>query len=314
MTSRFFLIVALVVLLPHSTRALDEKAELERRAGEHFDDAVELYGEGNLDAALVEFERAYELVPNPRVLFNLAQVQAERHQYAAAIGLYERYLEQAGESVSAERRSELQEELARLQKRVGRLWVESDVGGAKLFLDDELAATLPLSRELPLDPGVARLRLEAPDGRTASRVLKVASGDKLRIHILLSAPGDGSELATGALAPAPREVADYRPLWASLGATALLTGGAITFGVLARNADDELDAQLARFPSSPSAIEDQRRQLKTFAGLTDGLALAALAGAGLSIYFAVAPPRRERRVSSLAWTARPDGIVLRGRF
>lgn len=302
------------LLLPLSARASEAQAELERRAGEHFDHAVELYGEGNLDAALVEFERAYELVPNARVLFNLAQVQAERHQYAAAIGLYERYLEQAGPNVSSERRGEVEQELARLQKRVGRLWVETDVDGAKLFLDDELAATLPLGRELPLDPGVARLRLEAPDGRTASRVLKVASGDRLRIHILLAAPAEGLEGAGSTAPPLPSVVADYRPLIITAGATVLLAGGALTLGLLAREADRKLDRELERFPSNRGDIDDQRTRVKTFAGLTDGLALAALAGAGLSIYFAVAPPRRERRVTSVAWTARPDGIVLRGRF
>src|SRR5690606_15305964 len=37
-------------------------------AAEHFERGIELYREGSLDAALVEFERAYESVPDYRVL------------------------------------------------------------------------------------------------------------------------------------------------------------------------------------------------------------------------------------------------------
>src|SRR5687767_10373630 len=50
-----------------------------RRAQSHFRRGVDLYEERNYDGALAEFSRAHELVPNYRVLYNLAQTQVERH-------------------------------------------------------------------------------------------------------------------------------------------------------------------------------------------------------------------------------------------
>src|SRR5688572_22988168 len=73
-------------------------------AAEHFERGIELYQEGSLDAALVEFERAYESVPDYRVLYNLAQVQTQRGEYVEAIVLFERYLREGGAGIDTERR------------------------------------------------------------------------------------------------------------------------------------------------------------------------------------------------------------------
>jgi hypothetical protein len=55
----------------------------------HFLRGVESYKEGAFDIAVVEFTRAYEIAPNFRVLYNIAQSQAERHDYAAALSQYD---------------------------------------------------------------------------------------------------------------------------------------------------------------------------------------------------------------------------------
>lgn len=294
-------------------------SELEQRASAHFDRGVELYEDGSLDAALVEFERAYELVPSYRLLYNLGQIQAERHNYAAALGHFQRYLQQGGVELPESRRKEVEEQLEKLRERVGELWVTTDVAQATLFVDDELSATLPLQRAIPIDAGVSRLRLESPGHRSVTRVLKVAGGDQLRLSLPLGAPieasEDGASADDGAVA-----VANYRPAWI-VAASALALGGAtLTFGLLARTADRSVERELDRFPVRSEQLDEQRGRLKTFAGLTDGFAITTAIAVAVAAYLAIDPPKSKARARdltlrrSLRVLASGRGVALHGDF
>src|SRR5689334_18946072 len=82
------------------------------RARAHFERGAEHYSEGDFDAALAEFQRSYELSPTYKLLFNLAQVQMERRDYAAAASLYADYLRSGGTAISAERSHAVEQDLA----------------------------------------------------------------------------------------------------------------------------------------------------------------------------------------------------------
>jgi hypothetical protein len=69
------------------------------------------------------------------------------------------------------------------------------------------------------------------------------------------------------------------------------------FGVLAQRANKDLDSDLAQFPGSRSRIDDDRSQLKKWAGLTDGFAVAALVAAGLGTYFLLSGPSNAEATS-----------------
>ena len=58
--------------------------EVVTEAKSRFDRGLELYNEGEYPLALIEFTRAYELVPNYRVLYNIGQVGIQLGQYANA--------------------------------------------------------------------------------------------------------------------------------------------------------------------------------------------------------------------------------------
>lgn len=280
--------------LPVVSAAQANLGEREQEAGARFERGVELYGEGNLDAALVQFERAYELIPNYRVLYNLAQLQAERHEYVAALSLYERYLEQGGDEVPEARRIESLAQIESLRERVGQLWVQSDVAGAKLFVDDELVAELPLSSPIPINAGVRHVRLEKSGYTPVFRKLKVAGGDTPRVRIPLRAAvlgasaGSSSDGAASSAGARP----DYRPLWVASAATVALTGATVTMGLLARRENQDLARSLDLFPGRPEEVQNHRSRLKTCAALTDGLGAVSLVSLGLSLYFGLAPPGR----------------------
>ena len=54
------------------------------QARKHFGQGLKLYKDGDFDAALVQFERAYAVKPNFKVLYNIAQCYFELHQYVEA--------------------------------------------------------------------------------------------------------------------------------------------------------------------------------------------------------------------------------------
>jgi tetratricopeptide (TPR) repeat protein len=307
--------------LSDSEQTATPAAEPERaqQAELHFDRGLELYREGDPDAALVEFERANALVPNFRLLYNMAQIQVERHQYAAAMELFEDYLAQGGEAIQEARRQTVQQELLKLQERVARLWVESDVAGAKLYVSDQLVAELPLAEPILINSGICHIRVEKAGYRSAETELKVAGGDAPRVRLALGEPGGASDAEAASASPR-NTTRSYTPFWISAASTVALAGAATAFGLLARSDNRELDRELARVPASATRLSDLRSQLKLHAGLTDGFAVASLVSALIAVYFATDPPERPvrapavARLRTLRVTPGDRGLTLHGMF
>lgn len=309
--------------LPTLSAAQSEfSAERKQKASEHFDRGVELYSEGNLDAALVAFERAYELAPTYHVLYNLGQIQAERHEYVAALELFEKYLADGDSSISAERKAQTREEVSKLRERVAELWVDTNVEDAQLFVDDKLVGSLPLSQNVLVNPGVSRLRVEKDGYRTATRSVKVTSGERLSVEVLLGEPTHKPEARDDGptQAPTPDKTASYRPFWISSAAAVLAGGTALTFGLLTRAADRDLTSELGNFPLRASNVDAQRSKIKMYAGLTDGFGAATVVAVGFAMYFLIAPPERPTRARDVALhrslhvLPSPGGMALFGRF
>lgn len=272
-----------------STRAESARVELARV---HFQRGVNLYRAGAYDAAFAEFMRAYDLAPNHRILYNLAQVQAQRHDYVEALAHFQRYLDEGGAEVSPERAEQVRGEMAELGQRVSRLRVETNVDDAQLFINGLAAGELARDQPLLLNAGIHRLRLEKDGYVSASRVVTLAGGEELDVSLELIAELDIDDLAVPAappppapapVAPAPR--VDRTALWASLVATGALAGATVTFGLLTQRANRALDDQLSRFPAPRASIEAGRARVRTFALLTDGFGAATAAAVGLSAYF-----------------------------
>jgi len=263
-------------------------------ARQRFMRGAELFKEGSFDAALAEFTRAYQLAPTYRLLYNMAQVQMERHDYAAAMRLYQDYLTQGGSDLDAERREQVAAEVSQLKNRVSTLRVTSNVAGGELSVDGTVVGTLPLADAVLVSSGVRRLSLRKTGYASVERTLTVVGGDRVQIELLLEAPKDaasaaGREPSTGR---ASAEHSGNPGFWGGLIATSVFAGSAVGFGLVAQRANHDLDAELDRFPADPGKIDHDRSRLKLWAGLTDGLAGAALVSAVVATYFAIAGSSR----------------------
>jgi hypothetical protein len=157
---------------------------------------------------------------------------------------------------------------------------------------------LPLTDAVRVSAGVRQLQVKKAGYETSTRTETIAGGESPHFDFKL----EGTPVtATPTVATTPpvfsqtsdngavasQEHSSNVPFWITLASTTLLTGGAVTFGVLTHSADQRLDSQLNTFPASQSSINDARSTLKRDALVTDVLTGAAVVSGGLCIYFAI---------------------------
>lgn len=294
-------------------------ASPQETAAEHFERGLELYREGSLDAALVEFERAYESVPDYRVLYNLAQVQTQRGEYVEALSLFDRYLKEGGTEVAPTRRTEVEQDIVKLNGRVGRLWVESSSAGAEVFVNGKLVGSLPMQQPVLVNSGMCEIRVTKPGFEPRLHQLKVAGGEQPRVSLPLTLVTSRLDPAVYAPSPPPKiEQVSYTPFWVSLAATAVFGGGAAGFGYLALDAREGMDDELARLPVDRAVVLERSRDVRRYSTWGDLCGAAAVLAGGTALYFLISPTKSygddDAAVSSLRLQTNGTSAVLSGMF
>lgn len=304
-------------------QAPPDSAEVDE-ARQRFQRGVDLFKEGSFDAALAEFNKAYDLAPNYRILYNIAQTQQERHDYVAALQFLERYLAEGGADVPSDRRDQVGRDITALHGRVAHLTITSDIAGAEVLVDGASSGLTPLSDAILVSAGVRQIQLRKPGYEAATRSLTIAGGEAARaeFHLTRLQDPDGR---TAALSSTSKGEESYgakdrgasshngsRPaMWIALGATALFTGGAVTFAVLTNKASKDLDDELNRIPANQSSTDDARSRLRRDALLTDGLTAGAVLSGGLFLYFALSGSGSSARTEAATLRVHPYGRGLR---
>jgi len=245
----------------------------------HFTQATKLYKDGDFDAALVQFERAYEVKPNFKVLYNIGQTYFQLRQYVEARDAMQRYTREGAAQIDAERLLAVNKDLADLEKRIAYLTVTANVTGATVLVDGKKVGTTPLAAPIPVSEGQRTLSVEAPNRGVLQRLVRVAGGERQSVDLPF-AP------AAGAAAPdqrAPSSKSHLGPaFWTTaIGAVVLGAGAGVT-GYVALKANGDNQDQLKRPNASPSELEDTHSRAKTFALTTDILGGAAIVCAGVA--------------------------------
>ena len=92
-------------------QAQGDDAEKRRQAGQHVEEGDKLKEQGAYDKAAEEYQKAYDLVPHPLLLFNLAQVYRLGGEREKALDHYEKYLTEDPEGPAAEQAREFADKL-----------------------------------------------------------------------------------------------------------------------------------------------------------------------------------------------------------
>lgn len=279
---------------PKSSIEAGPTAPVADEASQRFQRGVTLFHERSFDAALAEFNRAYELAPDYRVLYNIAQVQAERGDFVAAVKYFRKYLADGATSIGDSRTAEVRAEISRLELRTAKLHVAGNIEGAELLVDGEPMGVLPMP-SVPINAGTRRLTIRKKGFEPQELRLMLTGGEEKTVQLTLrpeSSPTDEKSLLANSAtvrdtsSPSTNESSTNTGFWISLAATGVAGGAAAVFGVLTRKSDNRLDDELGRYPASQQSIDDARSELKRNALLTDGCAALAVVGLGATIYFA----------------------------
>jgi hypothetical protein len=262
-----------------------------RQARAHFARGVQLYREADYDGALAEFTRCYQLAPNYRILYNLGQTQAQRHDYVEAINVLGQYLEQGGGEIAETRRQDTERDRSMLRDRVATVDIRGNVADAELFVDGRYRGPVPRTRSVAFNPGPIELRLEKPGYAAAVQHVTLAGGDVLTLVFRLEPLPNGNLEPARPLAPWPAEdSASHTGLWLSVAATSLLAGATVSFALMTANANRDLDDELRQLQSDPKGEDPTRAKVKRLAAFTDAFGVGTVLGAGAIVYFLLSDP------------------------
>ncbi|HEY4182965.1 MAG TPA: PEGA domain-containing protein [Kofleriaceae bacterium] len=280
-------------------------------AGKRFSAGVALYNEADYRAALVEFTRAYEIAPNPVVLYNIGQTQYQLQDYAKAFTTLTRFIKEA--PADAEHRSEVEQTIALLQARIGKIMVSTDVVGAEVTIDDELVGKTPMEQPVLVSVGRRKVRVTAASRQQWERTIDVAAGDTVRQDITLP-----SLEAKPVPLVAPEKSSPFPVAKVGWISTGVLAAGGITFGVLAWSAKNKLDDLKNDYPVSKTKLSDQSDKVGLYSHIGDGLGIAAIAIGGATLIYMLTSDSGEssaqQHASSTHVGVGPSGFVVGGTF
>ena len=178
-------IALLLALLGTLASAPIAHAGPKEQARKHYDRGVELFDDGQLEGAMIEFQRAYDLTHHYAVLYNLGQVLASLAKPLEAEEAYSRDLTEGGKRIPEARRTEVELELARQKARIATLEIRGLPEGAAVLLDGKEIGKAPLPRPIRVAMGTHTVAGSADGYSPVKRQVTVAGEDRRVVELVL---------------------------------------------------------------------------------------------------------------------------------
>lgn len=285
-----------------------------QKAADHFGRGKELYEEGDYQGALVEFERAYELAPNYRVLYNIGQVKYQLQDYPGAMSALEQYLREGGAEIAADRRTQVLSDVERLRSRVAYLRIEVNEAGATVSVDDRQVGVSPLPKAVAVSAGRRKISASADGAAPVVKFVDLAGGDSSDVSLEILRTTSPTPTPTPTPPPGGGDNTGGTVPWAAWGITGGFGVGALVFGLLALDAANDFEDVKAG-ETTKAELEADRKRVLGFAIATDVFLGAAVITAAISIYLTVDGASSSGEPSSeVGVRVTPTGIALEGTF
>lgn len=287
-------------------RAEEPSPSVISEAGKHFQRGVTMYNEADYRAALVEFQRAYEIAPNPAVLYNIGQTYYQLQNYAAALVALGRYLTEAG--ATAPHRSEVEQTIDTLQSRVGKIAVATSLPGCDITVDDEPVGKTPLDQ--PVLVSIGRRKITALQGGrpVATQFVDVAAGDTVKLTLPVG------EAVAARPPPPPPSPPPSKPGRSALTTWWYITGGlgAIALGTGAAAFFESRSLQNARdrFPVTRGELNSKGNWVTGLSLAADIAGVATLVAGGVTLKLTLSRSGSHEAHVAIA----PGGIRIAGKF
>ncbi|MBI2393400.1 MAG: PEGA domain-containing protein [Deltaproteobacteria bacterium] len=167
---------------PPSPSAAPEEVE----ARKHFDIGLKLYKEKLYEAALVEFEQSYKIVPRPGALRNVAQCQRDLKRFADAYAAYETLLAKHGSQLAPGELAAVKKAIKDLESVTGTISFEVNEPGATVTVDGRDVGTTPLPAPVRVDVGPHLVRVTKTGYEAFDQQVKVLATQALSIDAKLT--------------------------------------------------------------------------------------------------------------------------------
>jgi len=176
-------IAAIVIALGLCARvaAAQPSAEAKAQAKQAFARAESAERRKDWRSAIDEYQRAYDLVPHPDVLFNIAVDLERLEEYRDAATYYRRYLDDQGDDAAD--RTKIEALIGKLRGRPGTVTVTSTPAGAAIAVDGTPAGQTPAELTLA---GAHTLTIAGVEQRI-ERSVTVEFGEPQAVEVALAA-------------------------------------------------------------------------------------------------------------------------------
>ena len=278
-----------------------------QEASRHFARGIKLFEDDDWRTALIEFERAYAIEPNYRVLYDIGQCRYQLHDYPGALAAFQRYLAEGADHVTGDRRAQVESDIDVLKGRVARVRVSSASAGVEVRIDDVVIGTTPFAAPVVVSAGRRKVAGSKAGLSVVTRYVDLA-GDETADVVLDPEPSSSSPPASAAASPEANVPTgslpnsrgakpSLAPAWIAFAACAAGVGVGTFFGLTAMNDKKELDrecvAKSCPLSSQPLISASQRDALLSTIGAGVGLA-GALTGAAYLLLTSGDRPRPNR--------------------
>jgi len=275
----------------------DEAAMEQRRsaAKTKYQQGAEAYSAGRFKDAVDLFLAADQLAPSAPLSFNIARAYEKLSDDAGALRWYRDYLRRNPDAANASNVRPLITTLAEnlRKKGVQQVTVLSSPAGATVTVNDQPVGVTPWTGELP--PGELRLLLSLRGYADVEKTVSLAPDQPLDVNLHLEQQTQSNVAPAAApppVAPPPTATTppnDSKPHgkklgivpWVTLGAGAVAMGGALTFEILRRSAENDAKDANSQLEYYEHLQTEQSRQ--TAARVFLGTGSALLVGGGLML-------------------------------
>jgi hypothetical protein len=281
----------------------------------HFNRGVKFYKDADYRSALVEFQEAYRVAPNARILFNIGQTYDELQDFAGAVKAFREYLAEAGATITKARRAEVEKDLRRLEAHVATVEIAVSEAGADVVAEGDRRIDLgksPLSAPALLNGGTWTIVASKAGFERVEEHLTAAGGDAKKVVLKMATAQEPLPAVVPVpvvvVAPPPPPRRSLTPVWIGLALTGALAAGAGVTGVLTLGAKRDYEREVGRLPGDAGAVASARTHARTLALFTDVLGGAAIASAVVTLILYVNATGGTPRAST-ATTAPPRPTV-----
>lgn len=277
--------------------------------------------EGSYETAVDQFGQAIALLDVPTLLVGRADALVHLSKWKEAISDYEAaiaYQLGPGDSASfANSQKDAATKLSALRERMPRLRIDSTTRQVTITVDEQPSTTLDTTGSLELNPGVHTVIVTAV-GQSVVHTFEAKENEVTS----LQAPQPPRPTPAPVVEPAPIQAPPPPPEDPGLSTEVIVSGavtgalavGAIVTGVMCLSARSDFNA--ANDDNSSAPYEDRLSKWEradTLGLVNTGLTAAAVAAAGVTTYFWIAPQFGDTSQSPQSTAARspmPSGVTI----